>query len=78
MCFINFWNTSNKYDKLKMDAIKFDLANLAPKMSKRFDKAEKLKIEGTNLGPQILIMDYATGKSTEKLINNLIEDNKDE
>lgn len=62
--------------RAKMDAIKFDLSNLAPKMAKRFDKAQKVEVEGANLGPQIVIMDYSSPEKTlEKQVNNLIEGN---
>jgi len=63
--------------RAKMDAIKFELSNLAPKMAKKFDKAQKVEVEGQALGPQIVIMDYSVGtaqKTVEKAVNNLIEE----
>lgn len=62
--------------KRRIDALKFDLGKMAPILSKRFDKTQKIELEGANLGPQILIMDYSTNEKIEKSINNLIEDGK--
>jgi len=46
--------------RAKMDDLKFTLGKLAPILSKRFDKASKIEIEGNNTGPQINILNYST------------------
>lgn len=67
--------------KRRIDALKFSLGKMAPIMAKRFDKAQKIEVEG-NVGPQIAIMNYY-GEEPAKLErevapNNIIEGKTDE
>jgi hypothetical protein len=48
----------------RIRAIQFDLGKMAPIMSKKFDKADKLVVKGLDTGPQIQVLKYY-GEPTE-------------
>lgn len=68
------WRQAEAALKRRVDAAKFVLGKMAPILSKRFDKTQKVEVSGdANLGPQIAVINYySDDKST------LIEHNRDE
>jgi hypothetical protein len=38
--------------------VRFVLGKMAPILSKRFDKADKIEVSGTGVGPQIAVINY--------------------
>lgn len=52
------WREAEATLKRRIDEAKFVLGKMAPILSKRFDKAQKIEVEGNNLGPQLVIMNY--------------------
>jgi hypothetical protein len=45
--------------KRRIDALKFELAKMAPVLSKRFDRAQKIELEGDGIAPVQVINYYA-------------------
>lgn len=57
--------------KRRIDALKFALGKMAPIMSKRFDKAQKLDVKSENVGgPQYQVVNYYRA---EKAIDQVVE-----
>jgi len=56
--------------KRRIDTLKFSLGKMAPIMSKRFDKAQKVEVEG-NTGPMIQVLNYY--KDDKPAVDALIE-----
>ena len=44
--------------KRRVDALKFALGKMAPVMSKRFNRAQKVEVDNKNQGPQIQVLNY--------------------
>lgn len=61
------WREAEATLKRRIDEMKFVLGKMSPILSKRFDKSTKIEVEGANLGPQLVIMNYG---------NELIGNNK--
>lgn len=61
--------------KRRIDALKFALGKMAPVLSKRFDKTQKIEVSGDSLGPQIAVINYHIEEQPKlqniKDINNL-------
>jgi hypothetical protein len=67
--------------KRRIDTLKFTCGKMAPHMSRRYDKINKVEVEHTgDVGPKFLIMNYAPADSKEEKVINSIEhkDNKDD
>ena len=64
--------------RAKMDSLKFMLGKMAPVLSKRFDKAEKVEVEHKN-APQLAIINYHTEPKLDKetKVIDCEEDNKE-
>jgi hypothetical protein len=67
--------------KRRIDTIKFACGKMAPQMSKRFDKVNKVEVEHKgDVGPKFVIMNYSD-QPTEKVVQDsrkLIDGDKDE
>jgi hypothetical protein len=44
--------------KRRIDTLKFSLGKMAPMMSKRWDKATKIEVDGVSTGPSINVINY--------------------
>lgn len=67
--------------KRRIDTLKFSLGKMAPVMSKRFDKAQKIEVEG-NIGPTIQVLNYYstdmdTSGKLEKDVTPALDDDTD-
>lgn len=66
--------------RARLDELKFMLGKIAPILSKRFDKTDKVEIKGEGLAPQIQILNYNSDIEAklefEDSIDNLIENHK--
>jgi len=56
---VDDWRQAEATLKRRVDALKFWLGKMAPILSSRFDKAQKVEVKGDNLAPQLVIMNYA-------------------
>lgn len=64
------WRQAEAALKRRIDEAKFVLGKMAPILSKRFDKAQKVEVSGENLGPQIAVVNYyKEPQPSEKLVN---------
>ena len=52
------WREAEATLKRRMDEAKFVLGKMAPILSKRFDKAQKVEVDASALGPQIAVINY--------------------
>lgn len=52
------WRQAEATLKRRIDEAKFVLGKMAPILSKRFDKAQKIEVEGANIGPQLTVINY--------------------
>lgn len=72
------WREAEATLKRRMDESKFVLGKMGPILSKRFDRTQKLEIEGKDLGPQLTVINYYKQDDTLKLPNEkVIEHEKD-
>tara|TARA_R100001143_G_C3352127_1_gene130155 strand:- start:1442 stop:1960 length:519 start_codon:yes stop_codon:yes gene_type:complete len=55
---IEDWREANECKRAKIDALKFTLGKMAPVLSKRFDKAQKVEVEGGAGLPQLAVINY--------------------
>ena len=71
------WRQAEAALKRRIDEAKFVLGKMAPILSKRFDKAQKVEIEGNNIGPQLAVINYYTSEAPKELPQciNTEEDN---
>lgn len=64
------WREAEATLKRRIDEAKFVLGKMAPILSKKFDKAQKVEVSGEALGPQIQVINYHKPNSQlEKLAN---------
>jgi len=52
------WREAEATLKRQIDALKFALGKMAPILSARFNKIEKLEVSGISTGPQLAIVNY--------------------
>ena len=71
------WRQAEAALKRRIDESKFVLGKMAPILSKRFDKADKLEVKGVESGPKLAVVNYY--KPSGELENQeLKEINRDE
>lgn len=54
------WRQAEAALKRRIDEAKFVLGKMAPILSRRFDKADKVEVSGIDTGPKIAIINYHT------------------
>lgn len=64
------WREAEATLKRRIDEAKFVLGKMAPILSKRFDKSTKIEVEGNNMGPQLVIMNYAS-EAPEQILKDI-------
>lgn len=65
------WRQAEAALKRRIDEAKFVLGKMAPILSKRFDRTQKVEVSGDSLGPQIQILNYS--KPADKYIEAQLE-----
>lgn len=61
------WREGEATLKRRIDEAKFVLGKMAPILSRRFDKADKVDVTGIDTGPKIAIINY---HSKQKLVSD--------
>jgi len=78
---VDDWRQAEAALKRKIDESKFVLGKMAPILSKRFDKAEKIEVSGDAAGPQIAVINYYKDEKSKTLdakpvLNSLEKEDK--
>ena len=71
------WRQAEAALKRRIDEAKFVLGKLAPILSKRFDKAQKVELSGDAIGPQLAVINYYK-ESPEQLTTGRTLDSEDD
>jgi len=61
------WRQAEATLKRRIDEAKFILGKMAPILSKRFDKAQKVEVSGDALGNQVAIINYCLPEDLKQL-----------